>query len=463
MARQLLPSPKAIDSKGDALAVLEFQSPTGALIATPVPRSARSVSFWIGVSVLACVVAASVIKTDKVVSSGGKLISTQPTTLIQPIDTSIVRSIFVHAGQIVHKGDLLAELDPTFAAANLKADQEQVDSYSAQIDRLQAQLAKQPYVPKEDNPFTALQLETYNQLQAQYASGVANYDQQITSLKAQLAQAESNIAQYTQRLELADRVEAMRNQLLKMQVGSRLESLAAADNRLSMAGNLADAESAAKKAAGDIASIKAQRDTYMRQWFANLSQQLQQAQNALAPVQQAYTKDQRLHQLVMLRAPTDGIVLTVGRVSVGSVLAAGQQFISLTPLNTPLQAEVDLSGTDSGYVNVGDRVDIKLDTLPYFQYGFLKGEVESVSSDSFDPLELQKGTVSDVSGAAPAGLFYRARIKIVDNQLHNTPADFTLTPGMPVQADIKVGKRTIIGYMLQRIIPTLTTGMREPN
>lgn len=463
MARQLLSSRKATDPQGDALAVLEFQSPTGALIATPVPRSARSVTLWIGLAVIACMTASVFIKTDKVVTGAGKLVSSEPTNLIQPLDTSIVRAIFVHPGQTVHKGDLLAELDPTFAAANVKADQEQVDSYTAQIDRLQAQLANKPYVPKTSNAQTALQLDTYNQLQAQYSAGVANFNQQITSLEAQLAQSEADIRQFAERLKIANNVEAMREKLQKMQVGSRLDSLSAADNRLSMAGQLADAQAAAKKAIGDIASTAAQRDTYIQQWYANLSQQLQQAQNNLAPAQQALTKDMKMHQLVMVRAPSDAIVLNLGQASVGSVLQSGQQFISLTPLNTPLEVEVDLSGRDSGYVMKGDTVNVKLQSLPYLMYGDLKGVVESVSSDSFDPQQVQAGTVQDVAGNPPTGLFYRARIKITDNQLHNTPADFALTPGMPVSADVKVGKRSIMDYMLQRILPAFSQGMREPN
>ncbi|MCB8874032.1 HlyD family type I secretion periplasmic adaptor subunit [Acidisoma silvae] len=463
MARQLLSSRKATDPQGDALAVLEFQSPTSALIATPVPRSARSVPIWIGVAVVASIVAASVIKIDKVVTGQGKLVSTQPTTLIQPLDTSIVRAIYVQPGQRVKQGDLLAELDPTFASANLKADQEQVDSYSAQIARIEAQLADKPYVPSTANSNTALQLETYNQLQAQYTAGVANFDQQIESLKAQLAQAESDMRQYAQRLELANSVEAMRKQLQKMQVGSRLDSLSAADNRLSMAGQLADAQASANKAVGDIASIQAQRDTYIQQWYSNLSQQMQQARNYLAPAQQSLTKDLRMHQLVMIKAPTDSIVLNLGQASVGSVLQAGQQFINLTPLNTPLEADVDLSGQDTGYVNAGDKVDLKLTSLPYMQYGALKGVVEYVSSDSFDPQQVQAGSVSDVAGTAPQGLFYRARIRILQNELHNVPPGFQLSPGMPLAADIKIGKRTVTGYMLKRVLPAFTEGMREPN
>ena len=463
MARQLLSSRKATDPQGDALAVLEFQSPTSALIATPVPKSARSVSLWIGIAVIASMVAASVIKIDKVVTGQGKLVSTEPTTLIQPLDTSIVRAIYVQPGQRVKKGDLLAELDPTFAAANMKADQEQVDSYTAQIERLRAQLDNKPYVPSVSNPNTALQLETYNQLQAQYTAGVANFDQQITSLKAQLAQAESDMRQYAQRLELANNVEAMRQQLQKMQVGSRLDSLAAADNRLSMAGQLNDAQASANKAVGDIASIQAQRDTYIQQWYSNLSQQLQQAQNYLAPAQQNLTKDQRMHQLIMIKAPNDAIVLNMGQASVGSVLQAGQQFISLTPLGTPLEADIVLSGTDTGYLNAGDKVDLKLSSLPFLQYGMLKGVVQYVSSDSFNPEQVQSGAVKDVTGTTPQGLFYLARVKILQNDLHNTPQGFELAPGMPLNADVKIGKRTVAGFMLQRVLPAFTQGMREPN
>jgi hemolysin D len=463
MARQLLSSRKATDPQGDALAVLEFQSPTAALIATPVPKSAKSITLYVGIGVIAVVAAACVIKTDKVVTGQGSLVSTQPTVQIQPLETSIVRTILVRPGQVVHKGDLLAELDPTFSTADMQSDLEQVDSYTAQIDRLTAQLADKPYVPAKSDGQTALQLQTYNELQAQYQAGVANFDQQIASLQAQLQQADADAEQYSQRLALANSVEAMRSQLQQMQVGSRLDSLAAADNRLSMAGNLADAQTNARKAIGDIASTQAQRQAFIKQWFSNLAQQLQTAQNQLAPAQQALTKDRKVHQLVMLRSPSDAVVLNLANASVGSVLQAGQQFLSLTPLGTALEGEVDLNGTDSGYVNVGDKVDLKLTTLPYLMYGDLRGVVESVSSNSFDPEQVQQGAVSDISGNAPNGLFYRARIRIVENKLHNIPPGFALTPGMPLGGDIKIGKRTVLAYLLKRVLPAFTNGMREPN
>ena len=130
---------------------------------------------------IGCLVAATVVKIDKVVTAQGKLVSTVPTQMMQPLQTSIVRNIYVRRGQIVHKGQLLAELDPTFAMADSHADQEQVDSYTAQIERLQAQIGNKPYVPSSANAQSELQLETYNQLQAQYLYGVKNFDQQIAA------------------------------------------------------------------------------------------------------------------------------------------------------------------------------------------------------------------------------------------------------------------------------------------
>jgi hemolysin D len=463
MARQLLSSRKGTDPQGDALAVLEFQSPTAALIATPVPKSARSVTVWVGIGVIAAVVASCIIKTEKVVSSPGSLASTEPTTQIQPLETSIVRSILVHPGQHVVKGQLLAELDPTFSSADMQSDQDEVDSYTAQIERLRAQLAGTAYQPTVSNSNTEMQLQTYNELQAQSEAGVANFDQQIASLQAVLQQSEADSRQYAERLTLANTVEAMRSQLQQLQVGSRLDSLAAADNRLAMAGDLADAEASARKADSDIASIRAQREALIKQWFSGLDQQLQQAEISLAPAQQALTKDRAIHQLVMLRAPSDAVVLNLANASVGSVLSPGEQFISMTPLGTPLQGEVDLSGEVSGYVNVGDRVNLKLTTLPYLMYGDLKGTVESVSSNSFDPEQVQAGTVSDISGLAPTGLFYRVHVRITENKLHNIPEGFVLTPGMPLVADIQIGKRTIIAYLMKRVLPAFTTGLREPS
>ncbi|MBN8901457.1 MAG: biotin/lipoyl-binding protein, partial [Rhodospirillales bacterium] len=140
------PSPKAISTavaeRDDPVlpAILEFQSPSTAIINTPVPRSARGIAWMIGSMVLAAIVATAVIRVDRVVEAPGKVVSQSPTIVVQPLDTAIVRSIDVHEGETVKAGQVLARLDPTFAAADMGALAAQVGALQAQVSRLQAEV-----------------------------------------------------------------------------------------------------------------------------------------------------------------------------------------------------------------------------------------------------------------------------------------------------------------------------------
>ena len=91
------------------------------------------------------------------------------------------------------------------------------------------------------------------------------------------------------------------------------------------------------------------------------------------------------NELVVLTAPRDAIVLSVAKISVGSVVTSAEPLIQLVPLDAPLSVEADISGVDSGYVRPGDEVTIKFDTLPYLQYGSARGVVRAISADSFSP------------------------------------------------------------------------------
>jgi HlyD family secretion protein len=92
------------------------------------------------------------------------------------------------------------------------------------------------------------------------------------------------------------------------------------------------------------------------------------------------------------------------------------------------------------------------------------GTVRIISADSFSALDDQRNP----TGALPMGQqsgnlpYFRARIAIDRIALHDVPSGFRLMPGMPVTADVKVGKRTVLQYLLERILPITHEGMREP-
>jgi HlyD family secretion protein len=442
------------------LAVLEFQSPTAAVIATPIPPFARSSNLVITIMLFVALFLSAVMHVDKIVSAPGKLVSSAPTVVVQPFVTSIVQSINVEEGQIVHKGDVLATLDPTYASADLTALTSQQQAYSAQVARLQAQEDGTPYNPDPSNPASALQVQTYNQQQSEYQFTMDDYTQKISALQTSISGYESQAAYYQQRLSIASNVEEMRKNLQQLQVGSRLDTLAATDDRVNIQAELATAQSSAAQAKRDLAAQEAERDSYDQQFRATVSQQLSEAINNLTQAQQALTKAKLNDQLVELTAPRDSIVLSVAKVSAGSVMQSGELLMQLVPIDAPFAVEADVSGLDSGYVHPGDKVNVKFDTLPFLQYGQAEGIVLTVSPDSFNPQDQQTGQTEIPD--ATHNLFYKVRISLDELNLHNTPPGFRLVPGMPLAADVMVGTRTILGYFTRQILPVAYESLHEP-
>jgi hemolysin D len=461
---------KAISSRGPAkpepvpLAVLEFQSPTAAVVAMPVPPMAGYTNWFVTAFVGSVLLAAAFMQVDKIVSASGELVSSAPDSSIQAFSAaSIVQSIDVHPGELVQKGQLLATLNPTYATADLTAMTQQEQGYAAEVARLQAQESGKPYLGDAANPASALQLQTYDQQMGQYDFSMQDYAQKISELQTNIAGDDAQAAYYGQRLGIATNVEAMRKSLQRLQVGSRLDTLAATDDRLNIQAELANAISSAAASRRELAAQRAERDGFAQQWKASVSQQLSTALVNLAQAQQQLAKARLNDLLVALTAPRDAIVQSVAAVSPGSVLQAGQQLMDLAPIDAPLLVEADINAEESGYVHVGDTVVIKFATLPFLQFGSAKGTVRSISPESVNPLDQQAmQTNGPLLPGEPQTLFYKAQISIDVLNLHNAPPGFRLVPGMPLEADVKVGRHSILGYFLRQILPVAFDSMHEP-
>ena len=456
--------------------LLEYESPSAALLALPVPFRSRFI-IWIIASMFAAILtAAFTYPIDRIVTSYGKVVASDPNVVVQPLEISIVRSIDVKEGQLVHKGDVLARLDPTFTENDAASTVQQAQTLKAQVDRLQAELDGRTYV-SDGTQASQLEAMMYTQRHAEFTYKMVNYQQQIDSLKAKLDQAKSDVASYTERLKVATLVEDKRRELEKLRVGSQLNTLAAVDNRMEMARSLEYARQTALGAEQDFDAKTSERDGYVQSWRNDTGTLLSQQQRTLFDMQDQADKNKLRHELVVLRADRDALVLSIAPISVGSVLQPADQFFTLVPVDSPLEIEALVDGQEAGFVDLGDPVTIKFQTFPYFTYGISRGTVKLMSADSFSqPMQSSSTMVqgmgtgqSTVSSqpmsrtqAASGTFFYRARISIDQMLLHDLPASFHLTPGMPVQADIKVGRRTVIEYLLSRVIPPTTEGMHEP-
>ena len=444
-------------------AILEFQWPSTAIVNAPVPRSARRIVWLIASMVFVLVATLGIIPTDEVVTARGIVVSKSSTILVQPLDTAIVRSLNVHEGQKVRAGQLLARLDPTFAAADLATLTSQVSSLKAQVARLRAESKDEPFTYIGTDSAWMLQASIYKDRQAQFASKLEDYQHRIDELAALTSRAKSDAQGYSERLGVATSIEQMRKKLEAMQSGSRLNTLIATDSRAEMARSLANSEATMESSKLNHAALESDREAFIRGWKADVSQQLVVADGKLNDALQLLNKAKLRRKLVELRSDVNGIVQSVAKVSVGSVLQSGQQLMTLVPDNATLEVEGNISGHQIGFVHVNDQVVIKFDTFPYSQYGVAHGVVRVVSPDSFTAqAEARNPTRGAPVAPSVTEPFYRTRVAIERVALHGVPADFHIIPGMPVTADIKVGKRTVLQYLLGIMLPVTSEAMREP-
>lgn len=463
LAGTAMPAAHETDERSPML--LDFHSPSAALAIEPVLHLARPVTWTVATLVAACFTAAALIPIDKVVTAQGRTIALNATSVVQPLETAIIRSIDVHEGDRVSKGQVLARLDPTFATADLGALQSQVASLQAEVDRLSAEAGGTDYHAADASPMAALQGALFLQHAAERSFKNENYNQKISSLETQQQRAVSDVKGYAERLKVAAEVEQKRLELEQLKVGSQLNRLAATDSRLEVKRGLDSALAQAAQAQRDIQALQAERDAYNQNWRGQVGQDLTEQSRKLSDAKENLKKAELRRRLVELRADQDGTILTVAKVSPGSVMQSGEQLITLVPTDAPLEAEVNVPGSEAGYIHPGDPVNVKLDTLPYTNYGTVEGVVRVISPDSFSTAseDQQPKRGSQPTQPRPLGTsYYRVRVTLDASHLHNTPSWFEMTPGMPLTADVKVGQHTLVRYLLSRVLPTLTDGMREP-
>jgi HlyD family secretion protein len=344
------------------------------------------------------------------------------------------------------------------------AFQAQVSSLQAEASRMQAEVEERPFQYTGSDPALSLQAAIFTQRQAERGFKLDYYQQKIDALKSAVARSAADAIAFRERLLVAQDVETMRKSLEQLKISSHLTSLIARDTKLEIARNLSTAISTGETSKSELAAMVAERDAYMQNWRAQIAQNLSEQTRKLSDAREALNKAMLRRQLVEMRADRDATVLTVAKVSEGSVLQAGEQLITLVPTDSPLEIEANIYGRDDGFVHPGDPVAIKFDAFPFSQYGKADGTVRVISPDSFTAADQQIGRTTGAVPVPPNSTepFFRARITIDQVDLHAVPAEFRVAPGMPVVADIKVGKLTVLGYLFGRLLSVASEGMREP-
>jgi HlyD family type I secretion membrane fusion protein len=451
------PAGRADDVVGELVGA--FESETKAVFLSTAPVNEHIILYVLGGMLVFSVALMSVVKLDRVVTSVGRVVTSGGSLYVSPFDTGIVREVLVKPGDVVHKGQPLATLDPTFTRADLKQLEEKLSSDQAAVGRLEAELSGQPYVFSAADPDQLLQGGIWQKRQAEYRFTLASFDAQIHSAESQVAQFQADSEEYTKRLGLAGDVEKVYQPLLEKGYVSKLQLMQATDERTEMGRLLADAQNQMSALRQTMASLKAQRQAYAEKWQSDTGADLVTTRNDLDVTRQNLEKAQKLNDLVSLSAPADAVVLNVGRVSSGSVAGGGgtqslaqEPLFTLVPLDAPMEVDVHVAASDIGFIKKGDPVQLKLDAYRFVQHGTAKGVIKTISEGTF---------IADDNNV-PTAPYFKARVALTEVHLRNVPADFRLIPGMTLVGDIMVGRRTILSYLVEGVLRTGSEAMREP-
>jgi hemolysin D len=173
-------------------------------------------------------------------------------------------------------------------------------------------------------------------------------------------------------------------------------------------------------------------------------------------------KQAHRHELLELRAPQDGVVKDLATHTPGTVVAPGTILMTIVPRDERLRAEVWVANDDIGFVRAAQPARLKLAAFQFQKFGMLDGEVVQVSADASESPNpnTRSGSLAGRERAV-APLAFRALVELKSQVLESDGRRYTLAPGMQVIAEIHLGERTVLDYLLSPVQKAFQEAGRE--
>ena len=440
-----------VKGKSKAETAIDFLPDADEIERRPLPPTARATLYVLVTMVIVFVLWASLFQVDRVVVAHGRLVTTVPNIVVQPIETSVIQSINVRVGQVVKKGQALATLDSTFASADQAELQSHIESLDNQSARLQAELAgKAPQLNGKGDADSKLEGQLSSERQANYRAQTQKMTETIATLRAQIDTNQGDQQVLTARVKSLQEIENMQEKLVAQNFGARAQLLQARDKRLEVERDLTLSKNHEQELKRQLAAAEADKSAFELSWKQKMLEDLLATSHDRETQEEQLLKANRRHNLITLIAPADGVVLDIAKLSQGSVIREAETLFTLVPTNTELESEVQIDSIDTGYVKIGDTVRLKIDAFPFQKHGAMTGTIKTISEDAFR--RDNQGTDA----------FYLGRVGLGSEKLKNLPPQAKLLPGMTLSAEIVVGKRSVMSYLLWPLHKTVDESIDEP-
>ena len=370
----------------------------------------------------------------------------------------VVGEVRAHDGDRVKAGDILVRLDETVTRANLAIVTKGLNELYARKARLGAERdgAESVAVPKElagnvnDRDVAdalaserklfelrrAARLGQKDQLQQR----VSQLREQITGLTAQQEAKSKETALIEQELQ------GVRDLWAKNLVQlNRLTSLEREEARLQ--GERGALIASAAEAKGKIVETELQILQVDQEFTSDVAKELRETDSKIGEyVERKVTAEDQLKR-TDIRAPQDGVVFQSNANTVGGVVTAGDPIMLIVPETDTLLVEAKVDPKDIDQVKLGQPVVLRFSAFNMRTTPELNGTVSRVAADTSNDQRTGQS-------------YYVVRISMTAEEVARL-GDVKLTPGMPVEAFIQTGERTMISYLVKPLHDQLMRSFRE--
>jgi len=394
---------------------------------------------------------------DIVAVAQGRIVVSQRSKTLQPLETSVVKAIHVKDGDKVKAGDLLIELDSTLTAADSTRVMEERSAAQSETLRSQALLA----ALRRGTPpsLAAIALKGLTdadragapaQLQSEWAdisAKLAKFAAETARRKAEIATAEQLVAKLQTTLPLAQQREKDFKSLTEQGFVANHAGQDRTRERIELERDLATAQARLQEAKAALAETEQGLQAYRAETLRTLQDREAQAGLKARQLTEEGTKADKRNQLTRLTAPVAGTVQQLAVHTTGGVVKEAEVMLVLVPDDAEVTAEVVLENKDVGFVRNGQEATIKLETFPYTRYGTVQAQVQSITADA----------VQDEK----RGAIFPATLVLNQSAINVDGKRIKLAPGMNLTAEIKTGKRRVIDYLLSPVQQHLDESLKE--
>ncbi len=387
---------------------------------------------------------------DIVATAQGKIIPSGYSKVIQPYEAGVIAAIHVQNGQLVKRGDVLIELDPTLNRADHDRASNEYRAAKVEAARLRALIAGRSTFeapPDGDPQYILLQRQLLRDQVAEYQARAASAKHLIDQRKAGLDQTRENISRLESTVPMeAERADAYKR-LLDHEAVTKMDFLQAEGQRIDKTQELAGQRKKLMQDQSAFAEAEKNYRVLVSEFQQSKQMELSTIETKVASLVQEVTKAGQRADFQRLTAPIDGVVQQVAVHTVGGVVTPAQELLIVVPQEHPVEIEAQVENKDVGFVKNGQIVEVKVETFPFTLYGTIPGKVVSVSDDAA-PIE-------------KVGLVYPTRVSIDRSTMQVEGKQVNLSPGMAVTVEIKTGQRRVIEYLLSPLLKSVRESLRE--